>query len=156
MKALFLLFIANRLKDSIKNLQGQKHSCGKAKPISYCCHLFNSVIYSHEEDIAIRLQTRRDEERLRREVFLHEMELMYGRVQQQPLLFERYYAPRPPNTPIDFTELSPRKSPKKISRKKIISDRSSEIQENVMKYLEKIENDKGFEGSDGMCISDRM
>ncbi|CAF4868740.1 unnamed protein product [Pieris macdunnoughi] len=102
---------------------------------------------NHEEDIAIRLQTRRDEERLRREEFLHEMELMYGRVRQQPMLFERYYAPRPPNTPIDFTQLSPRKSPKKKNLRKKSSCRSSDIEDNLMKYLEKIDN-KVFEGSD--------
>ncbi|CAH2045495.1 unnamed protein product, partial [Iphiclides podalirius] len=63
---------------------------------------------NHEEDIAMRLQTRRDEERMRREEFLHEMELMYGRVQRQPLLFERYYAPRS-HSPSGSFQLSPRK-----------------------------------------------
>lgn len=42
----------------------------------------------------MRLQMRRDEERLRREQFLHDMELMYGRVHRQPLMFERCYSPR--------------------------------------------------------------
>lgn len=45
---------------------------------------------------------------MRREEFLHEMELMYGRVQQQPLLFERYYAPRL-HTPTGSIQQSPRK-----------------------------------------------
>ncbi|CAK1550564.1 unnamed protein product [Leptosia nina] len=115
---------------------------------------------NHEEDIAIRLQTRRDEERLRKEEFLHEMELMYGRVQQQPMLFERYYAPRPPNTPIDFTEISPRKSPKKKnSRKKYHMPSpclSPDMQDNVMKYLDRIDkNEKSYEDSDIIDSLDR-
>ncbi|XP_038206885.1 protein FAM161A [Zerene cesonia] len=110
---------------------------------------------NHEEDIAMRLQTRRDEERLRKEEFLHEMELMYGRVQQQPLLFERYYAPRPPNTEIDFSLLSPRKSPKKknLRNKKICRivtpSRSSDFQDDTFKYLEKLDkNDKFYQDLD--------
>ncbi|VVD01603.1 unnamed protein product [Leptidea sinapis] len=86
----------------------------RSNPAWYLVKNNNSNIhFSHEEDIAMRLQTRRDEERLRREEYMHEMELMYGRVQQQPMLFERLYAPRPPNTPIDFLQLSPRKTTKK-------------------------------------------
>lgn len=61
----------------------------------------------------MRLQTRRDEERMRREEFLHEMELMYGRVMEQPMLFERYYAPRSRSAPSDSIQLSPRKGIKK-------------------------------------------
>lgn len=45
--------------------------------------------FSHEEDLAMRLQMRRDEERLREEEHQHHMELMLGRVQQMPTLFER-------------------------------------------------------------------
>ncbi|XP_045502462.1 protein FAM161A isoform X2 [Colias croceus] len=111
---------------------------------------------NHEEDIAMRLQTRKDEERLRKEEFLHEMELMYGRVQQQPLLFERYYAPRPPNTEIDFSQLlSPRKSPKKknLRKKKMCSivtpSRSSDYQDDAYNYLGKIDkNDKFYQDLD--------
>lgn len=67
----------------------------------------------------MRLQTRRDEERMRREEFLHEMEMMYGRVQQQPMLFERYYAPRPSShaTLADSIQLSPRKCKRRTSSK---------------------------------------
>lgn len=51
-------------------------------------------VFSHAEDLAMRLQMRRDEERLKREQFLHEMEMMYGRVHRQPMMFERCYSPR--------------------------------------------------------------
>ncbi|XP_047536635.1 protein FAM161A [Vanessa atalanta] len=104
---------------------------------------------NHEQDIAMRLQTRRDEERMRREEFLHEMELMYGRVQQQPMLFERYYAPRSGATTIDSIQLSPRKSPsKKRTTRKSKSYHfpnpsiSSEFCGDLLKYLDKIENTK--------------
>ncbi|XP_023952956.1 protein FAM161A [Bicyclus anynana] len=99
---------------------------------------------NHEEDIAMRLQTRRDEERMRREEFLHEMELMYGRVQQQPMLFERYYAPRSGATTVDSIQLSPRKSPskKKGGRKSKVYNLGSpsispELRGDIMKYLDK-------------------
>ncbi|KAJ0173670.1 hypothetical protein K1T71_010819 [Dendrolimus kikuchii] len=84
----------------------------RSKPV------WHLVKNDHEEDIAIRLQTRRDEERMRREEFLHEMELMYGRVQQQPMLFERYYAPRSFSAPLDSLQVSPRKVLKKRSKNK--------------------------------------
>ncbi|XP_063367168.1 protein FAM161B [Cydia amplana] len=112
-----------------------------------------------EEDIAMRLQTRRDEERMRREEFLHEMELMYGRVQQQPLLFERYYAPRSHSAPVDYIQLSPRKTKKRSSRKcktyhfntPSVSRKDSlnDYNGNMMEYLNRIENDeKSYSNSD--------
>lgn len=112
--------------------------------------------YSHEEDIAMRLQTRRDEERMRREEFLHEMELMYGRVHEQPMLFERYYAPRPYAFPVDSIQLSPRKPGKKRvtktktyhynspnrSRKVSINDTAETFNDDIGDYLNKITDDK--------------
>ncbi|XP_047994829.1 LOW QUALITY PROTEIN: protein FAM161B [Leguminivora glycinivorella] len=105
-----------------------------------------------EEDIAMRLQTRRDEERMRREEFLHEMELMYGRVQQQPLLFERYYAPRSHSAPVDYIQLSPRKTKKRSSRRSKTEhfntpsasrkDSLNDYNGNMMEYLNRIENDE--------------
>ncbi|XP_045776235.1 protein FAM161A [Maniola jurtina] len=102
---------------------------------------------NHEEDIAMRLQTRRDEERMRREEFLHEMELMYGRVQQQPMLFERYYAPRSGATTVDSIQLSPRKSPsKKRGSRKSKTYRlgspciSPELRGEFIKYSDKKSN----------------
>lgn len=101
----------------------------------------------------MRLQTRRDEERMRREEFLHEMELMYGRVRQQPLLFERYYAPRSLSAPSDAKHLSPRKTGKRISRKnnhyttpnfsrKVSINETPETFNGAMAdYLNRIEND---------------
>ncbi|XP_073950487.1 uncharacterized protein isoform X1 [Choristoneura fumiferana] len=107
---------------------------------------------NHAEDIAMRLQTRRDEERMRREEFLHEMELMYGRVQQQPLLFERYYAPRSHSAPVDYIQLSPRKSGKRVSRKnksyhfntpsRSRKDSLYDLNGHMLEYLNRIENDE--------------
>lgn len=50
---------------------------------------FQSLVFSHEEDLAMRLQLRRDEEKLRSEEHKQRMQLMLGRVNQQPTLFER-------------------------------------------------------------------
>ncbi|XP_028160070.1 protein FAM161A isoform X2 [Ostrinia furnacalis] len=111
---------------------------------------------NHEEDIAMRLQTRRDEEKMRREEFLHEMELMYGRVQQQPMLFERYYAPRPHYLPSEMLELSPRKTNKKRSsksksyhynspnrsRKVSINDTAETFNGDLSEYLNRVDDDK--------------
>lgn len=101
----------------------------------------------------MRLQTRRDEERLRREEFLHEMELMYSRVQEQPMLFERYYAPRSHSAPLDSLQLSPRKTKKRSSKKNYlfnspsqsrkvsINDTAEAFNGDVVEYLSRIEND---------------
>ncbi|XP_063831672.1 protein FAM161A [Ostrinia nubilalis] len=111
---------------------------------------------NHEEDIAMRLQTRRDEEKMRREEFLHEMELMYGRVQQQPMLFERYYAPRPHYLPSEMLQLSPRKTNKKRSsksksyhynspnrsRKVSINDTAETFNGDLSEYLNRVDDDK--------------
>lgn len=51
--------------------------------------VWQTLAYSQEEDLAMRLQLRKDEERLRNEEHKHRMQLMYGRVRQQPTLFER-------------------------------------------------------------------
>lgn len=51
--------------------------------------VWQALAYSHEEDLAMRLQLRKDEERLRNEEHRMRMELMLGRVNQQPTLFER-------------------------------------------------------------------
>ncbi|CAH1122906.1 unnamed protein product [Ceutorhynchus assimilis] len=51
--------------------------------------VWQALAYSHEEDLAMRLQQRRDEEKLRNEEHRLRMELMLGRVNQQPTLFER-------------------------------------------------------------------
>ncbi|OWR52287.1 hypothetical protein KGM_211235 [Danaus plexippus plexippus] len=104
----FELESAQRLAEQRRRVENrQRDRLLRSKP---AWHLVKN---NYEEDIAMRLQTRRDEERLRREEFLHEMELMYGRVQQQPMLFERYYAPRSGASTIDFVKLSPRKTIKK-------------------------------------------
>ncbi|XP_075982907.1 uncharacterized protein LOC142981108 [Anticarsia gemmatalis] len=124
---------------------------------------------NHEEDIAMRLQTRRDEERMRREEFLHEMELMYGRVQQQPMLFERYYAPRSLSVPLETLQLSPRKSSKKRSssknksyhynspnrsRKVSINDTTETYNCDVAEFLNRIDIDDKY--SDSEFVSDSL
>ncbi|XP_059053300.1 protein FAM161A [Achroia grisella] len=120
---------------------------------------------NHEEDIAMRLQTRRDEEKMRREEFLHEMELMYGRVHDQPMLFERYYAPRPYAAPVDSIQLSPRKSKKKNkkksyqfispnrSRKVSINDTAETFNGDVSEYLNRINDDKLYSDSEAAVDS---
>lgn len=103
----------------------------------------------------MRLQTRRDEDRLRREEFEHEMELMYGRVHQQPMLFERYYAPRR-YIAADSIQLSPRKknwSKKDISpnmsRKVSTSMDAAAYNTNVLEYLNRLDKEsKVYSDSD--------
>lgn len=51
--------------------------------------VWQELNFTSEEDIAMRLQMRKDEERLREEEHRHHMEVMLGRVQQIPTLFER-------------------------------------------------------------------
>lgn len=116
----------------------------------------------------MRLQTRRDEERMRREEFLHEMELMYGRVQQQPMLFERYYAPRSLSAPLDTLQLSPRKSTKKRSsrnksyhynsptrsRKVSINDTAETYTGDVTEFLNRIDIDDKY--SDSEIVTDSL
>lgn len=45
--------------------------------------------YSHEDDLAMRLQRRQENDRLRNEEHRHRMKLMMGRVDRQRTLFER-------------------------------------------------------------------
>lgn len=47
------------------------------------------LAFSHEEDLAMRLQMRRDEERMRNAEHRERMHSMLGRVNQQPTLYER-------------------------------------------------------------------
>ncbi|CAG9860063.1 unnamed protein product [Phyllotreta striolata] len=60
--------------------------------------IWQTLAYSHEEDLAMRLRLRRDEERLRSEEHKMRMQLMYGRVNQQPTLFERQSQMKYPKT----------------------------------------------------------
>ncbi|XP_053613893.1 protein FAM161A [Plodia interpunctella] len=147
---------ARRLADQRRRMEmKQRDRLLRSKP---AWHLVKN---NHEEDIAMRLQTRRDEERMRREEFLHEMELMYGRVHDQPMLFERYYAPRPYAVPVDSIQISPRKSPKKRSsckshhytspirsRKVSINDTAETFNGDLSEYLNKIDDDKLFSDSE--------
>lgn len=113
------------------------------------------IIFSHEEDIAMRLQTRRDEERMRREEFLHEMELMYGRVQQQPMLFERYYYGRAPLA--DSIQLSPRKTKRRTKKfdsnsperwRKVSANDTTKGLQDVEDYLNRIDMNEKYSDSD--------
>lgn len=51
--------------------------------------VWQELNYSHEEELAMRLQMRKEEEKLREQEHRHHMDLMHGRVQQIPTLFER-------------------------------------------------------------------
>lgn len=51
--------------------------------------VWQELNYTSEDDIAIRLQMRKEEDKLRQEEFRHHMDMMLGRVQQIPTLFER-------------------------------------------------------------------
>ncbi|KAJ8985953.1 hypothetical protein NQ317_010711 [Molorchus minor] len=51
--------------------------------------VWQALAYSHEEDLAMRLLLRKDEERLRTEEHRLRMQHMLSRVNQQPTLFER-------------------------------------------------------------------
>lgn len=51
--------------------------------------IWDVLAYSHEEDLAMRLQMRRDEERMRNVEHKQRMYTMLGRVNRQPTLFER-------------------------------------------------------------------
>ena len=51
---------------------------------------WRALNYDTEEDLAMRLATRREEERMQRESHRQLMESIYGRVHQIPPLFERH------------------------------------------------------------------
>lgn len=51
--------------------------------------VWQELNYTAEDDIAIRLQMRKDEEKLRHEEYKHHMDVMMGRVRLIPTLFER-------------------------------------------------------------------
>ncbi|CAH0551221.1 unnamed protein product [Brassicogethes aeneus] len=64
--------------------------------------VWQALAYSHEEDLQIRLQLRREEEKLRKEEHHLRMQLMLGRVHQQPTLFERQSQVKYPITKEDL------------------------------------------------------
>lgn len=73
-----------KLEDAkVKEELRWKEKMMRKKPV------WDVLAYSHEEDLAMRLQMRRDEERMRNEEHRHRMHSMLGRVNQQPTLFER-------------------------------------------------------------------
>lgn len=105
---------------------------------------------------------------MRREEFLHEMELMYGRVQQQPMLFERYYAPRSHSLTLDTLQISPRKTVKKRSssknksyhynspnrsRKVSINDTIETYNRDVAEFLNRIDIDDKNSDSEIVSVS---
>ncbi|XP_030765273.1 protein FAM161A-like [Sitophilus oryzae] len=66
--------------------------------------VWQSLAYSHEEDLAMRLQLRRDEDKLRNEEHKLRMQQMLGRVNQQPTLFERQSQIKFPKTRDELLE----------------------------------------------------
>ena len=76
--------ISRRLEEvKIREESRWKEKVMRKKPV------WEALAYSHEEDLHMRLQLRRDEDRLRQEEHKHRMKKMHGRVNNQPTLFER-------------------------------------------------------------------
>lgn len=118
----------------------------------------------------MRLQTRKDEERLIQEQFLHEMELMYGRVHRQPLMFERTYGPRrsvssretnyfqdvskrpaKPRSALVNRELTPNTASPNRSRKVSINETAETIRDEIDDIFDKNSDDeKDSKSSDGV------
>ncbi|XP_021941659.1 protein FAM161A-like isoform X3 [Zootermopsis nevadensis] len=57
--------------------------------VTRCKPAWQALNYSTEEDLAMRIQARREEERIRREEYQEDMQLMLSRVEKIPTLFER-------------------------------------------------------------------
>lgn len=57
--------------------------------VTRCKPAWQALNYSTEEDVAMRIQARREEERIRREEYEEDMQLMLSRVEKIPTLFER-------------------------------------------------------------------
>ncbi|XP_018568486.2 protein FAM161A [Anoplophora glabripennis] len=86
--------------------------------------VWQALAYSHEEDLAMRLQLRKDEERLRNEEHRMRMEMMLGRVNQQPTLFERQSQVKFPKTREELIKELHREYGPTKNRKMSISDLS--------------------------------
>ncbi|CAH1956560.1 unnamed protein product [Acanthoscelides obtectus] len=108
--------------------------------------VWQALAYSHEEDLAVRLHLRREEERLRNEEFRNRMQMMLGRVNRQPTLFERQSQIKYPKTKDELVEqLYNDYGISKKSRKKLLtaSEMRSLVEmkdEAIQAFLE--ENDK--------------
>lgn len=57
--------------------------------VTRCKPAWQALNYSTEEDLAMRIQARREEERIHREEYEQDMQLMLSRVEKIPTLFER-------------------------------------------------------------------
>ncbi|KAG5896171.1 hypothetical protein JTB14_016946 [Gonioctena quinquepunctata] len=97
--------------------------------------VWEALAYSHEEDLAMRLQLRRDEEKLRNEEHTMRMQLMLGRVNQQPTLFERQSQVKYPKTREELIEqlhqeygTSKKKARKRISELSLVEMKDEAIQ----------------------------
>nr|CAH7728448.1 unnamed protein product [Callosobruchus chinensis] len=91
--------MVRRLEEArLKEEARWKEKLMRKKPV------WQALAYSHEEDLAMRLQLRREEERLRNEEYRNRMQLMLGRVNRQPTLFERQSQIRYPKTKEELVE----------------------------------------------------
>ncbi|KAJ8925764.1 hypothetical protein NQ315_009612 [Exocentrus adspersus] len=87
--------------------------------------VWQTLAYSHEEDLAMRLRLRKDEERLRNEEHKMRMQIMLGRVNQQPTLFERQSQVKFPKTREELVkELHREYGPSKQYGKRSLTDLS--------------------------------
>ncbi|XP_045470304.1 protein FAM161A-like [Harmonia axyridis] len=94
--------------------------------------VWESLAYSNEEDLQMRLRMRKDEERLRKEEHRLRMELMFGRVNQQPTLFERQSQIKYPKTKEEIIEAVYREN--NVARpKRSVSDLSGNYYYNGLK-----------------------
>ncbi|XP_017775181.1 PREDICTED: protein FAM161A [Nicrophorus vespilloides] len=76
--------IARRLEEvKIKEEVRWREKVLRRRPV------WQTLAYNHEEDLQMRLQLRKEEDKLRNEEHKYKMQKMQGRVNRQPTLFER-------------------------------------------------------------------
>jgi hypothetical protein len=75
---------------AVRQEESRKKEAAKFKAhVIRCKPAWQAISYSTEEDLAMRIQARREEERIRREEYEQDMQLMLSRVEKIPTLFER-------------------------------------------------------------------
>lgn len=109
--------------------------------------VWQALAFSHEEDLAMRLRMRKEEERLRNEEHRLRMELMMGRVSQQPTLFERQSKIQFPQTKEEileqmYREYNLKKNDGKME--KLVDEYLREVKDEAIQVLidDKVENDE--------------
>jgi hypothetical protein len=75
---------------AVRQEESRKKETARFKAhVTRCKPAWQAINYSTEEDLAMRIQARREEERIRREEYEQDMQLMLSRVEKIPTLFER-------------------------------------------------------------------